>query len=80
MMGKVSLGICGNGACGTCGRTALILSGYYQYIPPPLHGRQKKVECLFCDLCTPCKKPWSCMIIFSMTTYQKKKKNSMASS
>ena len=63
MMGKVSLGIRGNG--------------------PPLHGPQKKVECLFCDLCTPCKKPWSCMIIFSMTTYQKKKKKkkkSMASS
>ena len=74
MMGKVSLGICGNGACGTRGCTALISSGYYQHIPPFAWTPKKKDECRFCDLCTPCKKPWSCMIIFFMTMYQKKKK------
>ena len=47
-----------------------ILSAYTPLCMDP----KKKVECLYCDLCTPCKKPWSCMIIFSMTTYQKKKK------
>ena len=51
-MGKVSLGIYGNGAWGTRGCTALISSGYYQHIPPFAWTQKEKVACLFCDLCT----------------------------
>ena len=39
----------------------------YQHIRTLCMDPQKKVECLLCDPCTPRKKPWSCMIFFSMT-------------
>ena len=91
MNGKVSLRICGNGGCGTHGCTAnliLILSAstllcllifqdpWLSAYTHPLHGPpKKKDECLFCDLCNPCKKPWSCIIIFSMTMASEEGKN-----
>ena len=52
MMGKVSLGICGNGACGTRGRTALISSGYYQHIPPFAWTSKKRLN-VYTVICVP---------------------------